>query len=128
MRTILIALALIAPALLCRVELAEARQRKPALVLPAGFVFHGKASFYGRESGPKTASGERFDENGLTCAHRELAFGTRLAVSWRGRRVVCRVNDRGPFIAGRVLDLSTAAARAIGMLGAGVADVTIEVR
>jgi rare lipoprotein A len=87
----------------------------------------GVASFYGNESGSKTASGQRFDERALTCAHRSLPFGTRLRVSYRGRHVLVTVNDRGPFIRGRVLDLSTAAARAIGLEAAGVGHVTAEI-
>lgn len=90
--------------------------------------FTGVASYYGNESGSRTASGERFDERKLTCAHRSLAFGTRLRVTYRGRSVVCRVNDRGPFIAGRVVDLSTAAALAIGLApaaGVGLVDVQV---
>lgn len=89
--------------------------------------FAGKASFYGNESGTQTASGERFNENALTCAHRSLPFGTRLRVTHNGRSVVCRVNDRGPFIKGRVLDLSTAAARELGMEDVGVVHVTAEI-
>ena len=83
------------------------------------------ASYYGSESGNRTASGERFNPNGMTAAHRTLPFGTRLRVCYRGC-VVVRVNDRGPFVRGRQLDLSKGAARAIGMLGRGVARVTVE--
>jgi rare lipoprotein A len=84
------------------------------------------ASWYGFESGSRTASGERFNPHALTCAHRSLPFGTRLQVSYRGRSVICRVNDRGPFVRGHSLDLSLGAARAIGLLGAGVGLVTME--
>ncbi|MDN3278770.1 septal ring lytic transglycosylase RlpA family protein [Frankia sp. RB7] len=85
------------------------------------------ASWYGFESGSRTANGERFNPHGLTCAHRSLPFGTRLQVSYRGRSVVCRVNDRGPAKwTGRSVDLSLGAARAIGMADAGVGRVTIE--
>lgn len=84
-----------------------------------------RASYYGAESGRRTASGERFNPAGLTAAHRTLPFGTRLRVCYRGC-VVVRVNDRGPFIRGRSLDLSRGAARAIGMLGRGVARVQVE--
>lgn len=84
------------------------------------------ASYYGFESGTRTASGERFDPHGLTCAHRSLPFGSRLRVTYRGRSVVCRVNDRGPFKPGRTIDLSLGAARAIGLTAAGVGPVTIE--
>ena len=92
-----------------------------------GHSFSGVASFYGNESGSHTASGQRFNENALTCAHRSLPFGTKLRVTHGGRSVVVTVNDRGPFVKGRVLDLSTAAARAVGLTDAGVGHVTAEV-
>ena len=92
-----------------------------------GSGFSGMASFYGNESGSKTASGQRFNQNAMTCAHRSLPFGTKLRVTHRGQSVVVTVNDRGPFVRGRVLDLSTGAARAIGLTGAGVGKVTAEV-
>ena len=92
-----------------------------------GRVFSGVASFYGNESGRKTASGQRFDQNALTCAHRSLPFGTKLRVTHGDRSVIVTVNDRGPFVRGRVLDLSTAAARAVGLTSAGVGRVTAEV-
>jgi len=90
-----------------------------------GRSFSGIASFYGNESGSKTASGQRFNQNAMTCAHRSLPFGTRLRVTHGGRSVIVTVNDRGPFIRGRVLDLSTGAARAIGL--GGIGQVTAEV-
>jgi rare lipoprotein A len=90
-----------------------------------GRSFSGIASFYGNESGSKTASGERFNQNAMTCAHRSLPFGTKLRVTHGGRSVIVTVNDRGPFIRGRVLDLSTGAARAIGL--GGIGQVTAEV-
>ncbi|MEH2494449.1 rare lipoprotein A [Bradyrhizobium sp. AZCC 1678] len=89
--------------------------------------FSGKASFYGNESGSKTASGQRFNQNAMTAAHRSLPFGTKVRVTYRGQSVVVTINDRGPFIKGRVLDLSTGAARAVGLTGAGVGHVTAEV-
>jgi peptidoglycan lytic transglycosylase len=85
----------------------------------SGRTFSGVASFYGNESGSKTASGQRFNQNAMTCAHRSLPFGTKLRVTHGGRSVIVTVNDRGPFIRGRVLDLSTAAARAVGISGVG---------
>jgi rare lipoprotein A len=87
----------------------------------------GVASFYGRESGPETASGERFDPEAMTAAHRTLPFGTLVRVTYQGRSVVVRINDRGPFVRGRDIDLSEGAARRIGMVEAGVGAVTIEV-
>jgi rare lipoprotein A len=85
------------------------------------------ASWYGRESGPRTASGERRSDTGLTAAHRTHRFGTYVRVTNRrnGGSVVVRINDRGPFIRGRCIDLSPAAARAIGL--GGTAPVTVDV-
>jgi rare lipoprotein A len=93
----------------------------------SGRSFSGMASYYGNESGSRTASGQRFNQNAMTCAHRSLPFGTKLRVTHGDRSVVVTVNDRGPFVRGRVLDLSTAAARAVGLTGAGVGRVTAEV-
>jgi len=90
----------------------------------------GWASYYGREFyHRKTASGERFDPNELTAAHRTLPFGTRVRVTNldNGKRVVVRINDRGPFKQGRVLDLSPAAARKLGFAAAGLAHVRLDV-
>jgi len=84
------------------------------------------ASWYGAESGNRTANGERFDGTSLTAAHKTLPFGTRLRVSYGGRSVVVRINDRGPYVRGRSLDLSHAAARRIGLVPAGVARVCVE--
>ncbi len=93
-------------------------------------VASGTASWYGaRFQGRRTANGERFDKNGMTAAHRSLPFGTRVRVTNRrnGRAVVVRINDRGPFTGGRVIDLSRSAAREIGMVNSGTAPVSIEV-
>ena len=101
-----------------------------ASVMPSsgtGHAFSGMASYYGNESGSRTASGARFNQNAMTAAHRSLPFGTKVRVTHGGRSVVVTINDRGPFIRGRVLDLSTGAARAIGLTGAGVGRVTAEV-
>ena len=98
--------------------------------LPAstgGHSFSGMASFYGNEAGSKTASGQRFNQNAMTAAHRSLPFGTKLRVTHGGRSVVVTINDRGPFVRGRVLDLSNGAASAIGLTGAGVGRVVAEV-
>ena len=92
-----------------------------------GHSFSGMASYYGNESGSRTASGQRFNQSAMTCAHRSLPFGTKLRVTHGGQSVVVTVNDRGPFVRGRVLDLSTGAARAIGLTSAGVGRVTAEV-
>lgn len=92
-----------------------------------GRSFSGMASYYGNESGSRTASGARFNQNAMTAAHRSLPFGTKLRVTHGGQSVIVTINDRGPFVRGRVLDLSTGAARAIGLTGAGVGRVTAEV-
>lgn len=89
--------------------------------------FSGMASYYGNEAGSRTASGQRFNQNAMTAAHRHLPFGTRLRVTHGSRSVVVTVNDRGPFIRGRVLDLSKGAARVIGLTGSGVGRVVAEV-
>ena len=83
------------------------------------------ASYYGAESGSRTADGSYFDGSQLVAAHRTLKFGTRLKVTYRGKSVMVVVRDRGPFIRGRNLDLSRAAAAKIGMVNAGVAVVCV---
>ncbi len=93
-------------------------------------TFVGIVSFYGREfAGRTTANGERFDPGILTMAHRTLAFGTLVRVTNLNnqRSVVVRVNDRGPFVGGRVGDLSAGAANLLGMLGAGVVQARLDV-
>src|ERR1041385_1111884 len=92
-----------------------------------GHSFSGMASFYGNEAGNKTASGQRFNQNAMTAAHRSLPFGTKLRVTHGSRSVVVTINDRGPFIKGRVLDLSKGAASAIGLTSRGVGKVVAEV-
>ena len=88
---------------------------------------NGLASFY--TEGTQTANGEKFDTHELTAAHRTLPFGTRLRVTnvATGRSVTVRVNDRGPFVAGRVVDVSYSAAETLGMVGRGVAKVKLDV-
>jgi rare lipoprotein A len=87
----------------------------------------GIASFYWQ--GQRTANGERFNPGGLTAAHRTLPFGTRVRVTnmSNGRSVTVRINDRGPFIAGRIIDLSRGAAQVVGMTGQGLARVSVAV-
>jgi rare lipoprotein A len=88
----------------------------------------GKASWYGPGfQGKPTASGERFDMNALTAAHRTLPFGTRVRVrnTLNGREVVVRINDRGPHVRDRIIDLSKAAGAAIDLLQAGEAPVVL---
>jgi rare lipoprotein A len=87
------------------------------------------ASWYGREfHGKPTASGENFNMFALTCAHRDYPFGTKVKVTNPSNRqeVECIVNDRGPFVSGRDIDLSYAAAKRIGLIGPGVAGVDVE--
>ena len=90
----------------------------------------GLASYYGRfHDGQRTASGEPFDMQAMTAAHRTLPFGTQVRVTnlKSGRAVVVRINDRGPFVKGRLLDLSYAAAKQLGVLRTGLARVRMEV-
>lgn len=90
----------------------------------------GWASWYGPGfHGNRTANGERYNQYAMTAAHRYLPFGTEVRVTnqHNGRSVVVRINDRGPFIGGRIIDLSAGAAQAIGMISSGVAPVTVEV-
>ena len=122
--------------LLCRVGvailllalLAACRSTAPSDKGPEGIDLEGMASWYGPEfAGRPTANGEIFDPQTMTAAHRTLPFGTlvRVTNTRNGRSVVVRINDRGPFIKGRVIDLTPAGARAIGF--SGLAPVTLAV-
>jgi len=94
----------------------------------SGTKMTGHASWYGPGfHGRKTASGERFNANGMTAAHRTLPFGTKLLVEnpQNGRSVIVRVNDRGPFIRGRSIDLARGAAQSIGLSGTGTVNMTV---
>ncbi|MCM2356415.1 MAG: septal ring lytic transglycosylase RlpA family protein [Arenimonas sp.] len=95
---------------------------------PPDWTERGEASWYGLAfQGRRTASGERFDMHKLTAAHPSLPFGTRVRVTSlrNGRSVVVRINDRGPHTGGRIIDLSHAAARRIGLLVLGTKDVEL---
>lgn len=95
-----------------------------------GRVQQGKASWYGREQhGGPTASGERYDMNAMTAAHRTLRMNTRVRVTnlKNGKQVVLRINDRGPYGKGRVIDVSRAAAVQLDMLDSGVVPCRVEV-
>ncbi len=103
---------------------------------PAGFtstgkIQHGKASWYSiaTNGGTRTASGERFRNNARTAAHRYLPMGTHVRVTnlRNGRSAIVRINDRGPFIKGRIIDVSIGIARELGMVTAGVVPCTVEV-
>lgn len=90
----------------------------------------GQASYYAtRFDGRRTASGERFDSRRLTAAHRSLPMGSRVRVTNRnnGRTVTVRVNDRGPHVRGRIIDLSRSAAKRLGMIRSGIAPVSLRV-
>ncbi|WP_202803741.1 septal ring lytic transglycosylase RlpA family protein [Spirulina subsalsa] len=107
---------------------SEAVAYRPA---PAtSHLYRGVASWYGPNfHGRRSASGEIYNQNAMTAAHRTLPFGTRVRVTNlnNGRSVVVRINDRGPFIAGRIIDLSRGAAQEIGLIRSGVAPVSVEV-
>ncbi len=106
----------------------QADWRESNASIGSAHTFSGMASYYGNEAGSRTASGQRFNQNAMTAAHRTLPFGTRLKVTHAGRSVIVTINDRGPFIRGRVLDLSTGAARAVGLTGRGVGRIVAEVQ
>ena len=93
-------------------------------------VISGTASYYGKQfHGRRTANGETFNMNAMTAASKTLPFGTKVRVTNRnnGKSVVVRINDRGPYVGRRILDLSRGAATRIGMIGSGTAHVRIDV-
>lgn len=93
-------------------------------------VTDGIASYYAdRFDGRRTASGDRFDKDALTAAHRTLSFGTKVLVTNKsnGRSVEVTINDRGPYVRGRTIDLSKGAARELGMIGHGTARVELQI-
>jgi len=95
----------------------------------SSYIEYGQASYYSDEfQGRKTASGETYNKWDFTCAHKKLPFGTKLKVTnlKNGRSVAVRVNDRGPWIKGRIIDLSYAAAKKLDMIKDGVVKVKIE--
>ena len=112
-------------------ELSQIRQTIPLSpqLLIANF-FGGKASWYGPGfHGRLTANGERYNQNAMTAAHPSLKFGTKVKVTNlnNGRSVVVRINDRGPYVGGRVIDVSAAAARSLKMIHSGVAPVKVTI-
>ena len=111
-------------------ETEENHENVPASISTNGAYQVGLTSYYAHKfHGRPTASGEIFDMKGLTAAHRELPLGTIVKVTHldNGRSVIVKVNDRGPFVEGRILDLSLGAAREIDMVEEGVARVKIEI-
>ncbi len=105
----------------------EATVESPPSSGPRAFA-RGKASYYGQGfQGRLTANGERFNRHGFTAAHRSLRFGSCVIVEnlANGRRAKVRVNDRGPYVSGRIVDVSEGAARKLGMLDQGVTDVRL---
>lgn len=96
-------------------------------IIPASSAESGVASVYSTESGGRTASGERLNPQALTAAHRTLPFGTKVRVinKRNGRSVVVKINDRGPFVRGRVIDVTPAAAQVLGF--SGLTQVTVNV-
>jgi rare lipoprotein A len=109
-------------------RVAVARKHTPfASPAGSGTASQGLASFY--SEGARTASGEKFDASELTAAHPTLPFGTRLRVTnvANGRSVTVRINDRGPYVRGRVVDVSYSAPESLGMVGRGVANVKLDV-
>ena len=112
-------------------ELSEIEQMIPLNNQPLiARSFSGEASWYGPGfHGRLTANGERYNQNAMTAAHRSLRFGTRVKVTNlnNGRSVILRINDRGPYVKGRVIDVSAAAARSLGMIKTGVAPVRVTI-
>ena len=101
----------------------------PHVLKPDVFVQEGMASWYGKAfHGRRTASGTAFDQNGMTAAHPSLPFGTRLRVTNLSNRrsTIVIINDRGPFVGDRIIDLSYGAAKELGFTGDGIARVRLE--
>ena len=108
----------------------ESKKEKKRKKLKTTYLGKGKASFYSNKfQNRKTANGERFKQSKLTAAHKKLPFGTRVKVTniRNGKSVIVRINDRGPFIRGRVIDLSRAAFKKIGNTRSGVIRVKLEI-
>lgn len=120
-------------AMLCAVHIIAVANYSPFTIhyslLRAQAPQTGKASFYAKKlTGRMTASGERLHHDSLTCAHRTYPFGTMLRVTnpANGKSVIVRVTDRGPYVRGRIIDLSVRAAREIGIIAQGIAPVIVE--
>lgn len=123
-------LTLIATALVATILLGAAQAHAGSLKEQSGSIQAGMASYYhDRFHGRRTASGSRYDKHDFSAAHKTLPLGTQVRVTdaRSGKSVVVRINDRGPYARGRVIDLSRAAAREIGLTRKGVAKVKLEV-
>lgn len=110
-------------------EVESAKEEAPKTLEDSAVIGEGVASYYGAElAGNRTANGERFNPNALTAAHRTLPMGTKLKVTNKanGKSVIVRINDRGPFAKGRIIDVSRAAAEKISMIRSGTARVVLE--
>lgn len=129
---VVLSLAVVSLSLLAEVAMAAGLDATPVANTGSSpeILQRGIASYYAdRHHGELTANGEKFDMNGLTAAHKTLPFGTKLRVTSLAnhRSVLVRVNDRGPFVKGRIIDLSLGAAKELQMIRSGVAEVTITV-
>ena len=108
----------------------EFQEKTPTYKIPLASVYYGQASWYGPGFyGNFTANGEVYRPGTMTAAHKSLPFGTRVRVTNlnNGRSRIVRINDRGPYVGGRIIDLSEAAAQSLGVIDSGVASVKIEV-
>ncbi len=104
--------------------------RRPSATIPSSVYQHGEAGYYAKSFGtPLTADGETYSPDGLTAAHRSLPFGTRVRVTNldNGRQVIVRINDRGPYVPGRIIDLSRRAAKQLHMIKDGLVPVTLTI-
>jgi rare lipoprotein A len=117
-------------AIIILITLCGCSVKSPAISHGPDGSVRGVASWYGPGyQGRTTANGEKFNMNAMTAAHKKLPFGTRVRVTnlANGKKVVVRINDRGPFIKGRIIDLSREGARRLGFMKAGLAEVKLEI-
>jgi rare lipoprotein A len=124
-----LAIIMIALVACCGGNKTQGALRAPGRTAAQTDAYSGKASWYGgKHHGGPTASGERFNKNAMTAAHRTFPMGTRVRVTnlKNGKSVVVRINDRGPYSKGRIIDLSEAAAQKLDMIDAGVVPVRLE--
>lgn len=129
LQAVMLALTIAALATGCGAPAKKKPPPKQTGAAASGDVQHGMASWYGgRHHGGPTASGERFNKHAMTAAHRYFRMNTRVRVTNKrnGRSVIVRINDRGPFVRGRIIDVSEAAAVQLGMKKAGIVPVKVE--